>query len=74
LNSILYIDYGDSKSNKGGWFSSNKKFINQKLDDKIKNDFINKIKTPKYLYKNIDLDELIFKFFSENEGIKFIKK
>jgi hypothetical protein len=65
LGSILYINYGDSKS---------KKFVSSKLDDKIKNDFINKIKSPKSIYKNIDTDELIYKYFSEKEGIKFIKK
>ena len=76
LNSILYIFYGDSKSNKlVSSIGYNEIFENQKkLDDTIKNIFIDKIKTPKSIYKNIDIDELIYKYFSEKEGIKFIKK
>jgi hypothetical protein len=76
LNSILYIFYGDSKSNKlVSSIGYNEIFEHQeKLDDKIKNVFINKIKTPKTIYKNIDIDELIYKYFSEKEGVKFIKK
>jgi hypothetical protein len=75
LNSISYIFYGDSKSKKSVWLGSNELFENQKkLDDTIKNIFIDKIKTPKTIYKNIDIDELIYKYFSEKEGVKFIKK
>jgi hypothetical protein len=75
LKIFTHIRYGDSKSKKSVWLGSNEVFENQKkIDDTIKNIFIDKIKTPKTIYKNIDIDELIYKYFSEKEGLKLIKK
>lgn len=70
LNGKITIHYGDSKSNKYVYGGSNEYFENQKkFVDEIKNDFINKIKTPKYVYKNIERKDIIIKYFNEHEGL-----
>ena len=70
MNGKITIHYGDSKSNKYVYGGSNEYFENQKkFVDEIKNDFINKIKTPKYVYKNIERKDIIIKYFNEHEGL-----